>query len=142
MNGVALTRVIHTHWWPISTPEMDQPAASLTGSVFPVRPSLDHLLAMGEDDDDDDEVEGACEEEMQKKPDLVPVAVQDRCSPVLETVPEQEADGEEPAAAADEEDDDDGASEMTELQQLPDTQQAAGAAKEQVSNEHVSSLPL
>uniref|UniRef100_A0A8W7PX90 Uncharacterized protein n=1 Tax=Anopheles coluzzii TaxID=1518534 RepID=A0A8W7PX90_ANOCL len=111
---------------------MDQPAASLTGSVFPVRPSLDHLLAMGEDDDDDDEVEGACEEEMQKKPDLVvPGAVPDRCSPVLETVPEQEADGEDPAAAADEEDDDDGASEMTELQQLPDTQQSAGAAKEQ-----------
>ncbi|XP_050073794.1 breast cancer anti-estrogen resistance protein 1 [Anopheles maculipalpis] len=114
---------------------MEQPA-SLTGSVFPVRPSLEHLLAMGEDDDEEEEKEAGVLEEVKEKPALVhstviasgSSVVTDHCSPVPENS-EQLENGE--STIVEDDDEDDGASELTELQQLPDTQQPAGTAKEQ-----------
>uniref|UniRef100_A0A182T9P9 Uncharacterized protein n=1 Tax=Anopheles maculatus TaxID=74869 RepID=A0A182T9P9_9DIPT len=117
---------------------MEPPASLTTGSVFPVRPSLDHLLAMGEDDDEEEEEkkqEETVVDEMKEKPVLVhPTIVgtggvaTDHCAPVPENSAQIE-NGESTTEVDD--DEDDGASELTELQQLPDTQQPAGTAKEQ-----------
>uniref|UniRef100_A0A182LRB7 Uncharacterized protein n=1 Tax=Anopheles culicifacies TaxID=139723 RepID=A0A182LRB7_9DIPT len=122
---------------------MEHQPASLTGSVFPVRPSLDHLLAMGDDDEEEEEEEEVGE--IKEKPELVQAAkddtaggvVTDHCSPVVEQTSDQATNGE-----VDDDDDDDGASELTELQQLPDTQQPAGTAKEQSKSDVFSSRKL
>ncbi|XP_053673358.1 breast cancer anti-estrogen resistance protein 1 [Anopheles nili] len=90
-----------------------------TGSVFPVRPSLDHLLAMGEDDEDDEQQEENTSTDVNSP--LMDETIQKEMQPNEDEKPAVES-----KAADDEgEDEDDGASEMTEPQEQPVTQQCA-----------------
>ncbi|KFB48199.1 hypothetical protein ZHAS_00016395 [Anopheles sinensis] len=107
------------------------PVPQPTGSVFPVRPSLDHLLAMG-DDEDDNEPEGQKQEQEQQQACEEGEVVD---SDITSVDPEQlEAANEQDATAVqvDQNDvDDDEPSEMTEPQQQPDAQQSTGSANPQ-----------
>uniref|UniRef100_A0A182ITZ4 Uncharacterized protein n=1 Tax=Anopheles atroparvus TaxID=41427 RepID=A0A182ITZ4_ANOAO len=101
-----------------------------TGSVFPVRPSLDHLLAMGDDEEDNES-----EEQEQKSGQVL--AVDDNV--VVESANDSSLrkpeDGDEQEIAVVQNDvDDDDPSEMTEPQQhqqQPDAQQSTGSAIQQ-----------